>query len=188
MDKKMRLGGGVVDSFRIPPIEFVRGECTRLAMPSYGPALRRLRDALDVMTGAGALRVTVANSFTDRGGGWWDRLRRLTAARAVAEELRQPMEVGRALCVQLGIDPDRFPTALNWLERKLLDFEVATASTDIVIVADSGLGVVKRERFLAHVDAALRSERFAVLMLDGPRDAVRPPMIAWKDVPKPWGL
>ncbi|TQF14463.1 hypothetical protein FJV41_18635 [Myxococcus llanfairpwllgwyngyllgogerychwyrndrobwllllantysiliogogogochensis] len=34
-----------------------------------------------------------------------------------------------------------------------LEVDLATASTDIVIVADSGLGVVKRERFHAHVDA-----------------------------------
>ena len=101
-------------------------------------------------------------------------------AKAVAEALGWTREAARELCRRCHVEPESPLAKTSWTERKLIDFELATVSADLVVVDDTGCDPMGVRRFTAHIRNALSSHRFAVLGLNYPKVSSRG---AW---PQPW--
>lgn len=113
--------------------------------------------------------VSFARSLEVRPLSWWDRIRGVTAVRAVSSELGGDMQAARDLCGRCGVDPKQPLARLPWTDRKLLDLELAVQKRGhIVVVDDGGLDPLGQRRFAEHISKVLKREHIAIVAIRHP--------------------
>ncbi|MFY0568743.1 hypothetical protein ACN28E_33655 [Archangium lansingense] len=157
-------------AYHFPALKLRLGQSAELVLPKQWTSddTTQLWVCLERVGTIKGIRVVRAGAFQGRRFVWWDRLWRVTLARVVADAAGRSMDAAREICRRCSVEPEQSFVTTPWTERKLVDFELATDSADLVVVDTAGLDPLGVRRFTEHIRKALGSHRFAVLALEYP--------------------